>query len=79
MASLVDGHHVVSMRHSVASPGDAAPQQGGPRALLHFTLVEPHLGSVAAGMPGPKDIAVELSRGQLDTLVAQLQRLAEHV
>ena len=89
MASLVDGHHVVSIRHSVSggsSTGAVSDEaslsttaSAGPTALLHLTIVRPHSGSVHLGMPGPRDVDLELSRGQLDSLIKQLQRLAENV
>ncbi len=75
MASLVDGLHVLSMRHSVAT----SDTEGPARALLHLTVVQPHLGAIGSGMPGPRNVQLKLTRGQLDSLVAQLQRLAASV
>jgi hypothetical protein len=76
MASLTDGHHVLAMRHSVLP---AAASAEGPLALLHLTVLEAHGGSVAAGLQGPKEVALELTAGQLDSLVTQLQRVAGQV
>ena len=66
---------------TAARPLAEVQQQQAPTAQLHFAFVAPHNGGTArtAGVPGVREMQIELTRGQADVMLKQLERITQNI
>lgn len=86
--STITGSKLISLHHSVCSnasttgaAAEAQQQSQTPTAQLHLAFIAPHNGGTAdrAGIPGVREMQVELTRGQVDVMLKQLERITQNI
>jgi hypothetical protein len=90
MSLLSDVPKVLHVSHSLASSSEGTPLQGGEgtevdesavkpsHGVLHLAYAHAHNGR-ADELPLPKNVSLVLSRGQVESLTAQLYRMLDRV
>jgi hypothetical protein len=91
MSLLSDVPKVLHVSHSLASSSEGTPLQGAAEGtevdesavkathgVLHLDYAHAHSGR-ADDMPLPKTVSLVLSRGQVESLTAQLYRMLDRV
>ena len=80
-SKLISVHHAVPSTTVASSGAEVQQQQQAPTAQLHFAFVAPHNGGTArtAGVPGVREMQIELTRGQADVMLKQLERITQNI